>query len=261
MAVVFTAENLLEAARVRKGLPKVTVPPGCLLDFDGELVQFLADSGRATEDPAERTRILRKLLVYGSYLQNHATHLYLFAAPDYVGAPSVLPLAKTHPDVVARALKIKKLGNELCNLVGGRSVHPVTTVVGGFTSEPDPRRLEAFRDMLLEVADDVLATVDLFASLPVPDLATAGEMLALSAADDYAIKYAIPRVDTWIRTECLPEDLASAFSLDPDAVRQALDWKNRSEIRYVKPLSFWFTGKEVASLYAASASMASPCAR
>lgn len=136
---------------------------------------------------SERTKMLRKLLVYGSYLQNHATHLYLFAAPDYVGAPSVLPLARTHPDVVARALKIKKLGNELCNLVGGRSVHPVTTVVGGFTSEPDPRRLEGFRDMLLEVAEDVLATVDLFASLPVPDLATAGEMLALSAADDYAI--------------------------------------------------------------------------
>ena len=49
---VFTAANLLEAARIRKGLPRVAVPAGCLLDFDGELVQHLADTGRATEDPA-----------------------------------------------------------------------------------------------------------------------------------------------------------------------------------------------------------------
>jgi len=49
---VFTAANLLEAARIRKGMPKITVPAGCLLDFDGELVQHLADTGRAAEDSA-----------------------------------------------------------------------------------------------------------------------------------------------------------------------------------------------------------------
>lgn len=136
---------------------------------------------------SERTKLLRKLLVYGSFLQNHATHLYVFAAPDFVGLPSVFPLAATHPDIVARALKIKKLGNELCNLVGGRSVHPVTAVIGGFTVEPDPRRLEAFREMLLGIAGDALATVELFASFEVPAFDTAGEMLALSSTDDYAI--------------------------------------------------------------------------
>src|SRR5512137_2313458 len=61
---------------------------------------------------SERTVLLRKLLVYGSYLQNHATHLYLLAAPDFVGQPSVFPLAQSHPDVVRRALRIKKLGND-----------------------------------------------------------------------------------------------------------------------------------------------------
>ena len=93
---------------------------------------------------SERTKLLRKLLVYGRYLQNHATHLYLFAAPDYVGLPSVFPLAETHPDVVERALRIKKLGNELTHWLGGRSVHPVTAVIGGFTAEPSRGELEAF---------------------------------------------------------------------------------------------------------------------
>ncbi len=136
---------------------------------------------------SERTRLLRTLLVYGSYLQNHATHLYVFAAPDFVGLPNIFPLAQTHPDVVGRALKIKKLGNELCNLVGGRSVHPVTAVVGGFTSEPSSRDLSAMRARLRDIVGDALATVDLFASFKVPDFDTAGEMLALTSPTEYAI--------------------------------------------------------------------------
>jgi len=100
-------------------------------------------------DVSERTVMLRKLLVYGSYLQNHATHLYILAAPDYVGLPSVFPLAETMPDVVARALRLKKLGNDLTTLVGGRPVHPVTAVIGGFTHEPEAAELVEYRDLLL----------------------------------------------------------------------------------------------------------------
>jgi len=136
---------------------------------------------------SERTTLLRELLLYGSYLQNHATHLYLFAAPDFVGQPSVLPLAETHPDVVHRALHIKKLGNELTTLVGGRPVHPITAVIGGFTSEPHPRELATMASRLHAIAGDVAETVELFATFGLPDFATAGEMLALHAEDDYAI--------------------------------------------------------------------------
>lgn len=136
---------------------------------------------------SERTTLLRKLLVYGSYLQNHATHLYVFAAPDFVGLPSVFPLAATHPDVVERALRIKKLGNELTTLIGGRPVHPVTAVVGGFTSEPGARDLERLRVSLDGIVKDAVATAQLFQSFDVPAFETAGEMLALVEDDDYAI--------------------------------------------------------------------------
>ncbi len=136
---------------------------------------------------SERTKLLRELLVYGSYLQNHATHLYLFAAPDFVGLPSVFPLAETHPDVVRRALHIKKLGNELTATVGGRPVHPVTAVVGGFTSEAPLSELERFAERLHEVARDAADTVELFSTFEVPDFETPGEMLALVSPDTYAI--------------------------------------------------------------------------
>jgi sulfhydrogenase subunit alpha len=136
---------------------------------------------------SERTVLLRKLLVYGSYLQNHATHLYLLAAPDFVGQPSVFPLAKTHPDVVRRALRIKKLGNDLTATIGGRPVHPITAVIGGFTSEPDPADLLPFAERLRAAARDAAETVELFAGFGMPDFETTGDMLALAAEDDYAI--------------------------------------------------------------------------
>ncbi len=136
---------------------------------------------------SERTTLLRKLLVYGSYLQNHATHLYVFAAPDFVGLPSVFPLAQTHPDVVERALRVKKTGNDLTTLVGGRPVHPVTAVVGGFASEPAAADLRAMAVRLEALVADTVATAELFQSFEVPAFDTSGEMLALVADDDYAI--------------------------------------------------------------------------
>jgi len=136
---------------------------------------------------SERTKLLRTLMVYGSYLQNHATHLYLFAAPDYVGQASVFPLAKTHPAVVQRALGLKKLGNELTAMVGGRPVHPVTAVIGGFTAEPPADALRAMAERLHGAARDAAATVELFAEFDVPSFDTSGEMLALVSPDTYAI--------------------------------------------------------------------------
>lgn len=135
---------------------------------------------------SERTVLLRELLTYGSYLQNHATHLYLLAAPDYVGLPSVFPLAKTHPEVVRRALSLKKLGNDLTTLIGGRPVHPIAAVIGGFTAEPPKGRLAHFAELLNSAARDAADTVDLFAGFEIPHFETSGEMLALVARHTYA---------------------------------------------------------------------------
>ena len=64
----------------------------------------------------DRTEALRELLLYGSYLQNHGTHLFVFAAPDFLGHKSVFPLAEGNPELFERALGLKALGNELCTL-------------------------------------------------------------------------------------------------------------------------------------------------
>ena len=87
----------------------------------------------------DRTEALRELLLYGSYLQNHGTHLFVFAAPDFLGHKSVFPLAEGNPELFERALGLKALGNELCTLVGGR-LHPSHHGGGGRVHPRDLRR-------------------------------------------------------------------------------------------------------------------------
>jgi coenzyme F420-reducing hydrogenase alpha subunit len=136
---------------------------------------------------SERTRQLRLLLVYGSFLQNHATHLYLLAAPDYLGLPTAFLLAESAPAVLARALRLKALGNRLTTAIGGRAVHPATAVLGGFTQEPEACVLRVLAADVRAAVHDAAETVELFASFPLPDLHSDREMLALYEAGEYAI--------------------------------------------------------------------------
>ncbi len=135
----------------------------------------------------DRTNALRELLVYGSYLQNHATHLFVFAAPDYVGEDSMFPLAQTHPELFEKALELKQLGNELCTAVGGRSVHPITAVVGGFTHEISAEEYLKFAQRLDDMLPFALSLADTFHSFSVPDLATEGELCAMTAKGRYPV--------------------------------------------------------------------------
>lgn len=136
---------------------------------------------------SDRTRMLRELLVYGSYLQNHASHLFVFAAPDFAGEESLFPLAVTEPELFNGGLVIKALGNELCTKVGGRSIHPITAVVGGFTHEVSPEEYIELADKLRDMRPFAEKVVDVFAAFLVPDIATKGDFLALREEGHYAV--------------------------------------------------------------------------
>ncbi len=135
----------------------------------------------------ERTNTLRELLVYGSYLQNHATHLFVFGAPDFLGYESVFPLAQTNKELFDHALQLKALGNELCTTVGGRSVHPITAVVGGFTSEPSSEDFLALADKLEAMIPFTEESVDLFAGFEALPLQTEGDFLAMVEPGAYPV--------------------------------------------------------------------------
>lgn len=137
---------------------------------------------------SDRTAALRELLIYGSYLQNHATHLFVFAAPDFVGTSSVFPLAETSPELFEQALSLKALGNELCTKIGGRSVHPITAVVGGFTQEVSAAEYLELAEKMDAMIPFALEAVDLFKSFDMPDIQTNGELLAMVMDDYYPVE-------------------------------------------------------------------------
>ena len=79
-------------------------------------------------------RTLRRLLYCGEWIESHALHVHLLHAPDFLGYESAIAMAAVPAlkPVVERGLRMKKLGNELVALIGGREIHPISPCVGGF---------------------------------------------------------------------------------------------------------------------------------
>jgi sulfhydrogenase subunit alpha len=136
---------------------------------------------------SEQTRLLRRILIQGENMQSHVLHSYFLAAPDFVGAPSVFPLVKTHPEVVVRALRMKKLANDLCDVFGGRTVHPITPTVNGFTKMPEIKEIKDIRQRLVDATPDLEATLELFGTLKIPDFKRETEYISLKSKEEYAL--------------------------------------------------------------------------
>ncbi|MDG4475988.1 Ni/Fe hydrogenase subunit alpha [Thiovibrio frasassiensis] len=135
--------------------------------------------------PSAQTTTLRLLLKHMETLQSHILHLYFLAAPDFLGTGSVLPLTKTHPQVVQQALRLKLLANDACDIIGGRRLHPTRTVVGGFTMLPEKAELETIRQRLLSSVSDLLASAELFKTFAIPDFSRETEFVSLKGETNY----------------------------------------------------------------------------
>lgn len=135
----------------------------------------------------ERTVKLRRLLALAQWIQSHTLHIYMLAAPDFLGVESVIPLASSHPDAVKRALSLKRLGNDLTAAIGGREVHPVTPVVGGFTAMPGRETMLALRERLVKAMDDAFATAELVSTFAAPDFTWDAEHVSMRGEGEYPV--------------------------------------------------------------------------
>ena len=130
---------------------------------------------------------LRRLLYCGEWIHSHALHIYLLHAPDFLGAPDIITVARDHRHAVERGLALKKAGNRLMELIGGRSIHPVNVRLGGFYSVPTRADLAPMAEQLRRALDDALACVEWVAAFDFPDLTVDHELLALTG-ERYAIE-------------------------------------------------------------------------
>jgi sulfhydrogenase subunit alpha len=131
---------------------------------------------------------LRRLLYCGEWIASHALHIYMLHAPDFLGYPGAVELARDHRDIVERGLALRRAGNAIMEVIGGRAVHPVNVQVGGFYSTPARRDLDGLADQLRAALDPALETVRWAAGFDFPELTVEHELLALTDPGHYPIE-------------------------------------------------------------------------
>jgi sulfhydrogenase subunit alpha len=130
-------------------------------------------------------RELRRLIYCGEWIESHALHVYLLHAPDFLGYEDAIRMAKDHPDEVKRGLRLKKAGNEIVRLLGGREIHPINVRVGGFYKVPHKNEFSALAEELKWARDAALETVRWVATFSFPELERDYEFVALRHLDEY----------------------------------------------------------------------------
>jgi sulfhydrogenase subunit alpha len=138
--------------------------------------------GMTVDGPA---RELRRLLYCGEWIESHVLHIYLLHAPDFLGYPDAIHMAKDYPEAVQHGLALKKVGNSLMTLLGGREIHPINVRVGGFYRAPTVAELRAFRPELEGAMRLAEETVRFAADLDFPDIEEDYEFVSLRHEREY----------------------------------------------------------------------------
>jgi sulfhydrogenase subunit alpha len=137
---------------------------------------------------SDKLKELRRLIYLGEWIESHALHIYMLHAPDFLGYEDAIQMAKHHPEAVKRALELKKIGNEIVSVIGGREIHPINVRVGGFYRVPVKNELAELAENLKRALDIACETVKLVATFPFPDLEEDYEFVALRHPDKYAVE-------------------------------------------------------------------------
>ena len=133
----------------------------------------------------EEVRLMRRLLYCGEWIESHALHIFLLHAPDFLGYPSAIDMAADHRPLVEKALRMKKAGNHLIKILGGRPIHPVSVRVGGWSRAPRASELREHRAALAEGLEIALETVGIVSGFTMPPFAREPRLVSLKHAAEY----------------------------------------------------------------------------
>ena len=130
---------------------------------------------------------LRRLLYCGEWIESHALHIYMLHAPDFLGYAGAIDMARDHADVVRRGLELKKAGNDILALIGGREIHPINVRVGGFFRTPHRRELTPLAEIMKRARELALDTVRWAAEFDFPDRTRDYTFVALRHEKEYPL--------------------------------------------------------------------------
>ncbi|MFA5161492.1 MAG: Ni/Fe hydrogenase subunit alpha [Elusimicrobiales bacterium] len=130
-------------------------------------------------------RELRRLIYCGEWLESHLLHIYFLHLPDFLGCQDAIELGRKNPALVKSALRMKKAGNAIVSLLGGREIHPVNVKVCGFYRVPEKAELETLADELKHGRDAALKAIKILAKLDFPDVERDYEFVSLYHPKEY----------------------------------------------------------------------------
>ncbi len=136
---------------------------------------------------SEQTRILRKIMSISQIVASHLIHLYMLAMPDYYGYGGIMEMLPHFGKEINRLMKMKEVMNDLTTLIGGRALHPVTYMPGGFTRIPPIKDFNAILGKLREIKIEAEMVVEDISGLKLPDFSIDAEYVALDKEGEYAI--------------------------------------------------------------------------
>jgi coenzyme F420-reducing hydrogenase alpha subunit len=151
------------------------------------LTGFKAIENAYNLDLDETSIVLRKLMMLGQIINSHALHLFFFSLSDFFGYKTDLQLINAYPEKTHDAIKIRDIGNELVEAIGGRSIHPMNATIGGMRKAPEIEELKKVLNDFRNTFDIVLRLADLFLQLKYPDFIRKTSYISLSNSDEYAI--------------------------------------------------------------------------
>ncbi|MGF1600182.1 MAG: Ni/Fe hydrogenase subunit alpha [Acidimicrobiales bacterium] len=159
----------------------------CPVAYQMSACQALEALCKVTLD--EPLRDLRRILYCGEWIESHVLHIHLLHAPDFLGYDSGIAMAADHGAELQRGLRLKKLGNEIVEVIGGRAVHPINVRVGGFHKAPAVARLRALTSELGWAVDAAEEVARWTATFPMPDheIPDGTALIALASPDEYAV--------------------------------------------------------------------------
>ncbi len=157
----------------------------CPLAYQMAAVQAFEHLFEVRVDPAVRE--LRKLFYLGEWIESHALHVYMLHAPDFLGYESAIAMARDHRAVVEQALRLKKVGNDIMKLIGGRPIHPISVRVGGFSKVPTRAQVAALREPLQEALELSQATVKLVGTFAAPAFEREALYVAIKHPTEYGL--------------------------------------------------------------------------
>lgn len=135
----------------------------------------------------DQLKALRRMIYCGEWIESHGLHIFFLHAPDFLGYQSAIDMAEDHPDAVQMGLRLKKVGNTLMTLLGGREIHPINVKVGGFYRVPAKAELQALVPELEWALGAAVETTQFAAGLGFPDFERDYEFVAMRHPDEYAI--------------------------------------------------------------------------